>query len=306
MRTSTPGRRGWCASFCCAAVLMLVLATSASAIIPTYDAANWVSAIARYRQLFLQGRGQIRQIEYAFDQTRHLREQARGFRDFRLSDFGRVVRQANRTMGSGIALGYGNPELAALFRRQFPRVPSITNGMRVPHAEQLNSMRDLAFAAVMSSQMQGEQVDLAQQALDALRRGAVGAGTERQLQQAQVAVQTFQAEQDLLMRHSMLSLNQQLAASNAREAQRQMEQAVQSAQANTRWHAWEQAVVGAYGSNMDARNRSSEAIRRRAGVRGGSSRGSAQRDPQDPRDLGAGAPSWGGDASARPLPDEGA
>lgn len=288
MMIATSRQRRWCASFCFAAVLMLTIASTASAIIPTYDAANWVSAIARYRQLFLQGRGQIREIQYAYDQARHLHDQARGFRDFRLSDFGRVVRQANTTMGSGIALGYGNPDLAALFRRQFPRVPSITNGMRIPHAEQLNSVRDLAFAAVMSSQMQGEQVNLAQQALDALRRGAVGANTERQLQQAQVAVQTFQAEQDLLMRHAMLSLNQQLAASNAREAQRQMEEAVQSAEADSRWQAWEEAVAGAYGSSVDGMTRSAEAVRRRAGARGGPSSGGAQRGARDPRDLDGG------------------
>jgi hypothetical protein len=248
-----------------------------------YDPVNYVSAVARYRQLYQQARGQIRQIEYAYEQARHLRDQARGWRDFRLSDFGGVLRQAHRTMGEGIALGYGNPELAEIFRRQFPRVPRIADGMPVPHAKQLNGLRDLAFAAVMSSQMQGAQIDVARVALDALRRGVVGAGTERQLQQAQAAVQTFQAEQDLLMRHTFLSLNQQLAAANAREAQRQMEEEVRGAEADGRWRAWEEAVVGDYGDNLAARNRSLDAIRRRAGVRGGVA---SRAESRDPRDLG--------------------
>lgn len=266
---------------CAVVVMVLSVAAPASAIIPTYDAANWINAVMRYRQLFQQGRGQIRQIEYAFDQARHLRDQAQGWRNFRLSDFGGILRQANRTMGSGVSLGYGNPQLAELFRRQFPRVPSISNGMRIPHAEQLNSVRDLAFAAVMSSQMQGGQIDLAQQALDALRRSVVTAGTERQLQQAEVAVQAFQAEQDLLTRHTMLSLNQQLAASNARDAQRQMEEGVQAAEADRRWQAWEQAVAGQYGSNLEARDRAAGAIRRRAGVRGTPAPARERRDPRD-------------------------
>ena len=248
-----------------------------------YDPVNYASAVARYQQLYQQARGQIRQIEYAYDQARHLRDQARGWRDFRLSDFGSVLRQANRTMGQGISLGYGNPELGEIFRTQFPRVPRIADGMPVPHADQLNGLRDLAFAAVMSSQMQGAQIDVAQAALDALRRGVVGAGTERQLQQAQAAVQTFQAEQDLLMRHTLLSLNQQLAAANAREAQRQMDEEVRGAEADGRWRAWEEAVVGDYGDNLVARDRSLDAIRRRAGVRGGQ-RGAESRDP---RDLGS-------------------
>src|SRR5689334_20887998 len=63
-----------------------------------YDPINYVSAIARYQQLYQQSRGQIRQIEYAYEQARHLRDQARGWRDFRLSDFGVVLRQASRTM----------------------------------------------------------------------------------------------------------------------------------------------------------------------------------------------------------------
>lgn len=272
-----------------AAVLLVSLTSPAGAsLIPglpsvVYDPANYASAVARYQQLYQQARGQIRQIEYAYDQARHLRDQARGWRDFRLSDFRDVLRQANRTMGQGISLGYGNPELGETFRLQFPRVPRIADGMPVPHADQLNSLRDLAFAAVMSSQMQGAQIDVAQTALDALRRGVVGAGTERQLQQAQAAVQTFQAEQDLLMRHTLLSLNQQLAASNAREAQRQMEEEVRGAEADGRWRAWEEAVVGDYGDNLAARDRSLDAIRRRAGVRWGQRRA----DPRDPRDLGS-------------------
>lgn len=272
----------------CAAVLMVCsLAQPAGAsLIPglpsvVYDPVNYVSAVARYRQLYQQARGQIRQIEYAYDQARHLRDQARGWRDFRLSDFRDVIRQANRTMGQGISLGYGNPELGEIFRLQFPRVPRVADGMPIPHADQLNSLRDLAFAAVMSSQMQGAQIDVAQTALDALRRGVVGAGTERQLQQAQAAVQTFQAEQDLLMRHTLLSLNQQLAASNAREAQRQMEEEVRGAEADGRWRAWEEAVVGDYGDNLAARDRSLDAIRRRAGFRGTPARRAESRDPRD-------------------------
>ncbi|HEX8243070.1 MAG TPA: hypothetical protein VF541_06235, partial [Longimicrobium sp.] len=246
-----------------------------------YDPVNYASAVARYQQLYQQSRGQIRQIEYAYEQARHLRDQARGWRDFRLSDFGVVLRQASRAMGQGISLGYGNPELGEIFRAQFPRVPRIANGMPVPHAEQLNSLRDLAFAAVMSAQMQGQQIDVARSALDALRRGVVGASTERQLQQAQAAVQTFQAEQDLLMRHTLLSLNQQLAAANAREAQRQMEDEVRAAAADGQWRAWEEAVVGDYGANLAARDRSLAAIRQRAGVRGGVAHGAEVRDPRD-------------------------
>lgn len=274
----------------CAAVLMVFgLPRPAGAIIPglpsvVYDPVNYASAVARYQQLYQQARGQIRQIEYAYDQARHLRDEARGWRDFRLGDFRDVLRQANRTMGQGISLGYGNPQLGEIFRLQFPRVPRVADGMPIPHADQLNSLRDLAFAAVMSSQMQGAQIDVAQTALDALRRGVVGAGTERQLQQAQAAVQAFQAEQDLLMRHTLLSLNQQLAASNARETQRQMEDEVRGAQADGRWRAWEEAVVGDYGDNLAARDRSLDAIRRRAGVRGGPGR---RAEARDPRDLGA-------------------
>lgn len=275
----------------CAALLMIFsLAQPAGAsLIPglpsvVYDPVNYASAVARYRQLYQQARGQIRQIEYAYDQARHLRDQSRGWRDFRLGDFRDVIRQTNRTMGQGISLGYGNPQLGELFRLQFPRVPRVADGMPIPAADQLNSLRDLAFAAVMSSQMQGAQIDVAQTALDALRRGVVGAGTERQLQQAQAAVQTFQAEQDLLTRHTLLSLNQQLAASNAREAQRQMEDAVRGAEADGRWRAWEEAVVGDYGDNRTARDRSLDAIRRRAGVRGGPARRAESRDP---RDVGA-------------------
>lgn len=290
---------------CAAAVMAVSLARPAGAsLIPglpsvVYDPVNYASAVARYQQLYQQARGQIRQIEYAYEQARHLRDQARGWRDFRLSDFGSVLRQASRTMGEGISLGYGNPELAEIFRRQFPRVPRIADGMPVPHAEQLNGLRDLAFAAVMSSQMQGAQIDVARTALDALRRGVVGAGTERQLQQAQAAVQTFQAEQDLLMRHTLLSLNQQLAAANAREAQRQMEEEVRGAEADGRWRAWEEAVVGDYGDNLAARDRSLDAIRRRAGVRGGTTR---RAEPRDPRDLnGAAARQGAGWRYERPV-----
>ena len=290
MRRNSGLRRNRGLARTCAAVLMVFsLARPAGAsLIPglpsvVYDPVNYASAVARYQQLYQQARGQIRQIEYAYDQARHLRDQARGWRDFRLSDFRDVLRQASRTMGQGISLGYGNPELGEIFRMQFPRVPRIADGMPVPHADQLNSLRDLAFAAVMSSQMQGAQIDVAQAALDALRRGVVGAGTERQLQQAQAAVQTFQAEQDLLMRHTLLSLNQQLAAANAREAQRQMDEEVRGAEADGRWRAWEEAVVGDYGDNLVARDRSLDAIRRRAGVRGGQ-RGAESRDP---RDLGS-------------------
>jgi hypothetical protein len=270
-----------------AVVMLATLARPAAAsLIPglpsvVYDPVNYVSAVARYQQLYQQARGQIRQIEYAYDQARHLRDQARGWSNFRLSDFGSVLRQANRTMGQGISLGYGNPELGEIFRLQFPRVPRIANGMPVPHAEQLNSLRDLAFAAVMGAQMQGTQIDVAQSALDALRRGVVGAATERQLQQAQAAVQTFQAEQDLLVRHTLLSLNQQLAAANAREAQRQMEDEVRGAEADGRWRAWEEAVVGDYGDNLAARDRSLDAIRRRAGARGGPGVRGEARDPRD-------------------------
>ncbi len=301
MRHKGRKRRLSLARACAAALMVVSLASPAGAsLIPglpsvVYDPVNYASAVARYQQLYQQARGQIRQIEYAYDQARHLRDQARGWRDFRLGDFGAVLRQASRTMGEGISLGYGNPELAEIFRRQFPRVPRIADGMPVPHAEQLNGLRDLAFAAVMSSQMQGAQIDVARTALDVLRRGVVGAGTVRQLQQAQAAVQTFQAEQDLLMRHTLLSLNQQLAAANARDAQRQMEEGVRGAQADGRWRAWEEAVVGDHGDNLAARDRSLDAIRRRAGVRGG---GTARRaEPRDPRDLGTAGtrqgPGWG-------------
>ena len=139
-----------------------------------YDRLNHVSAIARLAQLTQQVRGQIRQIEYAYDQSRQLREQARGWSNLRLSDFGGAVRQASRVMGEGVALGYGNPQLAELFRRHFPRVPRVSDGMPIPSADQMNSVRDLAYAAVMSSQMQGTQIDVAHQALDALRRNVVG------------------------------------------------------------------------------------------------------------------------------------
>lgn len=283
-------RNGIVARTVAAALLAAMVAGPAHAsLIPglpsvVYDPVNYASAVARYQQLYQQARGQIRQIEYAYDQARHLRDQARGWQNFRLSDFGGVLRQASRTMGQGISLGYGNPELGEIFRMQFPRVPRIANGMPVPHAEQLNSVRDLAFAAVMSAQMQGQQIDLARTALDALRRGVVGASTERQLHQAQAAVQTFQAEQDLLMRHTLLSLNQQLAAANARDAQRQMEDEVRAADADGRWRAWEEAVVGDYGDNLSARDRSLAAIRRRAGVPAGAGR---RAEARDPRDLGA-------------------
>lgn len=280
-------RQGMYAPAGAAAVLAVLIAGPAHAsLIPglpsvVYDPVNYASAVARYQQLYQQSRGQIRQIEYAYEQARHLRDQARGWRDFRLSDFGNVLRQASRTMGQGISLGYGNPELGEIFRAQFPRVPRIANGMPIPHAEQLNSLRDLAFAAVMSAQMQGQQIDVARSTLDALRRGVVAAATERQLQQAQAAVQTFQAEQDLLMRHTLLSLNQQLAAANAREAQRQMEDEVRASAADGRWRAWEEAVVGDYGDNLSARDRSLAAIRQRAGVRGGAVPGAGPRDPRD-------------------------
>lgn len=247
-----------------------------------YDPVNYASAVARYRQLFQQGRGQIRQIEYAYEQAKHLRDQARGWSRFSLGDFAGVLTQAGRTMGAGVSLGYGNPELGALFRRQFPRVPHAADGMRIPHADQLNSLRDLAFAAVMSSQMQGAQIDVARQSLAALRRGVVSAGTERQLQQAQAAVQAFQAEQDLLTRHTLLSLNQQLAAANARDAQRQMEEEMRAARADGRWRAWEEAVVGLHGQNLADRDRTVDAIRRRAGIRGAAPH---SRDARDPRDL---------------------
>lgn len=283
----------------CAAIFMVISMARpvGASLIPglpsvVYDPVNYASAVARYQQLYQQARGQIRQIEYAYDQARHLRDQARGWTDFRLSDFRDVLRQASRTMGQGVSLGYGNPELGEIFRRQFPRVPRIADGMPVPHADQLNSLRDLAFAAVMSSQLQGTQIDVAQSALDALRRGVVGAGTERQLQQAQAAVQTFQAEQDLLMRHTLLSLNQQLAAANVREAQRQMEEEVRGAEADGRWRAWEEAVVGDYGDNLVAQDRSLDAIRRRAGMSGGERR-TQTRDPRDLRST-AGRPGTGG------------
>lgn len=271
-----------------AAALVFSTVGPAAAQIPglpsiVYDRLNHVSAIARFSQLAQQVRGQVREIQYAYDQARHLRDQAQGWRQFRLSDFGGVVRQANRVMGDGVALGYGNPQLGELFRRHFPRVPRVSDGMPIPSADQMNSVRDLAFAAVMSSQMQGAQIDVAHQALSALRQGVVGAGTERQLAQAQAAVQTFQAEQDLLMRHTLLSLNQQLAAANARESQREMEQAVEGAEADGRWQAWERAVVADYGKNMEAQNRSIDAIRRRAGSRAGSPQ---RAQVADPRDMG--------------------
>ncbi|MBB4636026.1 hypothetical protein [Longimicrobium terrae] len=288
IRAGSVGRRLTAATLAAGLVLALHQPVGASLIpgLPSvvYDPVNYASAVARYRQLYQQARGQVRQIEYAYDQARHLRDQSRGWSQFRLADFRGVFRETGRTMGEGVALGYGNPELGNLFRQHFPRVPRVADGMRIPHADQLNSVRDLAFAAVMGAQMQGAQIGVAEQALDALRRGVTGAGTERQLQQAQAAVQTFAAEQDLLMRHTLLSLNQQLAAANAREAQRQMQDAVRGAQADGRWRAWEEAVVGAYGENLSGRDRSLDAIRRRAGVRGGPGvRGEAR----DPRDLGA-------------------
>ena len=70
------------------------------------------------------------------------------------------------------------------------------------------------------------------------------------------------------MRHTLLSLNQQLAAANARDAQREMEEAVRGAEADGRWRAWERAVVAEYGENVAAQNRAAGEIRRRAGVRG--------------------------------------
>lgn len=291
MRTATGrGRRGGLAGACLLAAMLVAAAAgpAEAGLIPgvpdvVYDPVNYASAVARYRQLYQQARGQIRQIEYAYDQARHLRDQARGWKSFRLSDFGAALRQAGRTMGEGVSLGYGNPELGEIFRRQFPRVPRVADGMRVPRADQLNALRDLAFAAVMSAQMQGTQIDVARAALDALRRGVVGAGTERQLQQAQAAVQTFQAEQDLLTRHTLLSLNQQLAAASARDARREMEEQVRAARADGRWRAWEEAVVSLHAGNLAARDRALEALRLRAGLRGGA----AGREARDPRDLGA-------------------
>ncbi|MDB4948562.1 MAG: hypothetical protein JWM27_1211, partial [Gemmatimonadetes bacterium] len=269
----------WVATLGATLVLVLADTREASAgLIPgvpdiVYDPVNYVSAVARYRQLVQQARGQIRQIEYAYDQARQLRDDARGWSRLRLSDYGGVLRQVRRTMGDGIALGYANPQLAEIFRRQFPRVPRVADGLPLAHADQMNGIRDLAFAAVMSAQAQGTQIDLASQTLQQLRQGVVGATTERQLQQAQAAVQAFQAEQDLLTQQTLLSLSQQLATANAREAQRQMEEEVRGTQADGRWRAWEQAVVGDYGENLAARDRSLDAIRRRAGLPGAAPRG---------------------------------
>lgn len=263
-------RRLGALSFLSALALLLLPVRAHAGLIPgvpdiVYDPVNYASAIARYAQLVQQTRGQVRQIGYAYDELRHVRDQARGWTKFRLSDFGSVFRNVSRTMGSGVSLGYGNPELGELFRRQFPRVPRMIDGVPIPRADQVNSVRDLAYAAVMSSQMQGKQVDLAQTALSALRQNVVGATTERQLQQAQAAIQSFQAEQDLLTRHTLLALNQQLAASNAREAQRQADEEVRAATADGRWRAWEEAVAGANRESASGQTRSRDEIHRRAG-----------------------------------------
>ena len=133
--------------------------------------------------------------------------------------------------------------------------------------------------------MQGTQIDVAHQELHVLRHNVVGATTERQLAQAQASVQTFQAEQDLLMRHTLLSLNQQLAAANARDAQREMEEAVRGAEADGRWRAWERAVVADYGENVAAQNRAAGEIRGAPGVRGASPSRAQVSDPRDMRQV---------------------
>lgn len=207
-----------------------------------YDPVNYASAIDRYRQMVQHGRGQVRQIQYAYDQVRHAAEQARGWTKLRFSDFQRDSRNAQRVMGAGIAVGYGNSQLLRNFQEAFPRVPRVVDGVQIPNAEQLNSLRDVSFAAVVGAQMQGQQIDVAQRALHALKNGIVNSRTERQLAQMQAGVQAFQAEQDLLARHSMLSLTNQIAIANARTAQRDMEQQIQHNQTAEQYGAWSQLI----------------------------------------------------------------
>lgn len=262
----------WVAGALALGALSLSAPEQAHAIIPgmpsiVYDPSNHSSGVARYGQLVVQARQQLREIQHAADQVKHAREQARGFRGFRLASLSTYLDRAERTFGRGVALGHGNSRLDEMFRKNFPEVPKKIEGVEVQDANQLNMIRSLSHAALVSSRDQNLQLNAAQRVMATMRSRMESARTAHQIQQAQGAISAFQAEQDMMTRHVLLSINSQLAAANARAVQKDMNEQVSEAQQRADAEAWE---AGRRDWEEEMRRRQEEALealKRNAGGR---------------------------------------
>lgn len=234
----------WVAGALALGALSLSSPEQAHAIIPgmpsiVYDPSNHSSGVARYGQLVLQARQQLKEIQHAADQVKHAREQARGFSRFRLGNLNTFLDRAERTFGRGVALGHGNSRLDEMFRKNFPEVPKKIDGVEVQDANQLNMIRSLSHAALVSSRDQNVQLNAAQRVMATMRSRMESARTAHQIQQAQGAISAFQAEQDMMTRHVLLSINSQLAAANARAVQKDMREQMAEAEQRADAEAWE-------------------------------------------------------------------
>jgi conjugal transfer/entry exclusion protein len=209
-----------------AAGMSLGSAAPAWAILPgipsvVFDPTNYKSAVGRYAQMALQAKQQVREIELAIEQVNEVKRQAKGFTGFRLANFDSNLKRASDVFGRGIALGHNNDDLLKTFERFYPRMSEFENGKRIEGADEINAVRDLMYANITANRDQGLQLELARNEMNVLRSRVLSATTERQVAQAQAAIQAFQAEQDLMARQSMTQLAQQMAVMNAREVARE-------------------------------------------------------------------------------------
>lgn len=203
-----------------------------------YDPVNYGSAVLRYVQLYKQTENQVAQL-------RHVYDQAKGFRDFRLADFDQLLGEVVDMAGTGAPLGYGQSGLDRLFRQAYPPIKDAAYSVLAPaDRKALDGMRLHAYALIMSTQKQSFGLRAAQQALSDAKRLAANAATDQQNEQAQAAIQALAVDEAQAARAL------QIAVAN--------QQAVQAAESNQR-DADDRAALAGMGKQGDAQRRIEEA-----------------------------------------------
>lgn len=209
-----------------AVIAVAATATPASAALPVYDPINHVTAIDQFIKTGVIVAKHTTHIKKTVAQLNEMKRQAQGWR-LRLQRFGGDLKRARTLTKKGVS--YSSADLERTFKKHFPKVPRMVDGVEIRNYEQLQQMNDLAFSTMVANKFQGKQLQVSEQALRGLQRRVELAQTDRKVQQAQAAVQAFQTEQDMMTRHVLLNISSQLAMANARAAQRDAEAQEQEA-----------------------------------------------------------------------------
>lgn len=195
--------------------LLLAAAGKSRAQIPVTDAANLSQAIS-------QGFTMINQLEQTRAQLRRLQDNIKKLKDPHFRDVGRQQGRLDAVIRSAEGLSYATGRLRETLRKTFPGA-ALPKDETAARRARLTKMLSTTFGTLRSLQVHAAQMEGSSQDMQRFEQQMRTLQTPQQIAELQGTLQTYQAQETILLRRALITQINQQAVMNAYEINRQQQ-----------------------------------------------------------------------------------